>query len=41
MFRMNLPLWIRIVLWVIRTLAMSSPPVNGELKEDEVKTHEN
>ena len=32
---MNFPLWLRILLWVLRALAMASPPKNGELKEDE------
>lgn len=34
MFGINIPLWIRIVLWVIRTLAEAQPPKNGELKDD-------
>jgi len=32
---MNFPLWLRILLWVLRTLAMSMPPKNGELEDDE------
>lgn len=32
---LNLPLWLRIILWILRVLALASPPMNGELKEDE------
>jgi len=41
MFKLNLPLWLRIVLWVLRVLALAVPPNNGELKDDEVTDHEN
>jgi hypothetical protein len=35
MFKLNLPMWLRIILWVIKVLAEASPPKNGSLAEDE------
>ncbi len=34
MFGLNLPMWARLILWVVRALALAQPPANGELKED-------
>jgi hypothetical protein len=34
MFGLQLPQWLRILLWVLKVLAEAKPPENGTLKED-------
>jgi hypothetical protein len=34
MFGIDLPLWLRIIVWMLRVLAHAEPPKNGFLDED-------